>query len=310
MKVLVGVDGSPNSFAAVQLAGRLLSPNRDELILVYASPGALFEGEPLDAGVLERARSSLSRAIFEEAAARLPSDWKSRAGHHEVPGWANVALLGAIDRLQADMVVVGFRGTSLFERFVLGSVSRAIVYSATVPVLVVKSEIDGSTPTEDPAGAARGNFQTLIAYDGQAVAERIAALAGRISWPAGTVGTVMTVVPPMFVAELPEWLRHMERDPDVAAMADAWQAEHDQSVDAARRALVDFQKTLPDCFASGDPLVAQGRPAEKLLEELHSAPYDVAIVGNRGTGRVERLLLGSTSEQLLSKSPCSVLIVR
>ena len=35
------------------------------------------------------------------------------------------ALLEAIEKHHADMIAVGFRGTSLFERFVLGSVSRA-----------------------------------------------------------------------------------------------------------------------------------------------------------------------------------------
>ena len=38
MKVLIGVDGSSNSFAAVEFVGRLLSAERDELVLLYAVP--------------------------------------------------------------------------------------------------------------------------------------------------------------------------------------------------------------------------------------------------------------------------------
>ena len=38
MKVLIGVDGSSNSFAAVEFVGRLLSAERDELVLLFATP--------------------------------------------------------------------------------------------------------------------------------------------------------------------------------------------------------------------------------------------------------------------------------
>jgi nucleotide-binding universal stress UspA family protein len=114
----------------------------------------------------------------------------------------------------------------------------------------------------------------------------------------------------MFIEELPDWLRHMTRDPDVAAMAAAWQNEHDESVQAARHELRQFQHKLPSCFAGNEPLVVEGRPVEKLLAKLHEAPFDLVIAGSRGSGSVERMLVGSTSEQLLAMAPCSVLIVR
>lgn len=38
MKVLIGVDGSPMSYVAVEFAGRLLSADKDEILLVYSPP--------------------------------------------------------------------------------------------------------------------------------------------------------------------------------------------------------------------------------------------------------------------------------
>jgi nucleotide-binding universal stress UspA family protein len=269
--------------------------------------------EQLDESVLERARNSLSQVVYEEAVSRLPPAWQAKIQPPEPPGDnvpPSVALLEAIDKYHADMIAVGFRGTSLFERFVLGSVSRAIVYSAPVPVLVVKSEHAGDTRAEQPAGATELPFQALAAYDGPAVGKLLAAAAGKISWPEGALGTVMTVVRPMHLTELPDWLLPATRDPDVAAMADAWRKEHEQSVEAARDELKRFQQQLPPCFAQRAPIVAEGRPADTLLEKLHQEPFDLVMMGSRGSGAISELLVGSTSAQVLAKGPCSVLIVR
>ena len=99
-------------------------------------------------------------------------------------------------------------------------------------------------------------------------------------------------------------------DPDVAAMADAWKKEHEQNVEAARAELEKFQSQLPAGFSKRKCLVVEGRPADKLLAELNRQKFDLVIVGNRGRGNVARLLLGSTSAEVLAKAPCSVLIVR
>lgn len=314
MKVLVGVDGSSNSFAAVRFVGRLLVPDRDEIMLLYAAPQATLVGdEQLDESVIERARAGLSRAVFEEAVSRLRSHWQTKVAPPEPIGdgrAAGAALLEAIGRHQADMIAVGFRGTSLFERFVLGSVSRAIVHSAPVPVLVVKSESPADARAEHPAGAANPPFQMLAAYDGPEVGARIAAVAGKLAWPPDSVGSVATVIPPMHLTELPDWLQKKTRDPDIAAMAAAWQKEHELSVQSARDELTQFVRMLPPCFAAREPIVAEGRPAEKLVEMLRRQPFDLVMMGSRGSSPVKQLLIGSTSSQVLAEAPCSALIVR
>lgn len=314
MKVLVGVDGSSNAFAAVRFLGRLLSPEHDALVMVYAVPETSFaDAETLDETVADRARTALSRAVFDEAVSRLPPAWQAKVSPLEAVSDGHspsTALLEAIERHGADMIAVGFRGTSLIERFMLGSVSRAVVHSARIPVLVVKSESPSDVEAERPAGAAEPPFQALAAYDGPQAGKQIAAVINKIDWPADAVGSVMTVVRPLFLTELPDWLRTKARDPDVAAMADAWRKEHEQSIEAARRELRAFQQTLPPCFAENEPIVAEGRAVEKLLAELRSRPFDLVIMGSRGSGPVERLLVGSTSAQVLTSGPCSVLIAR
>ncbi len=119
----------------------------------------------------------------------------------------------------------------------------------------------------------------------------------------------MTVVQPMFVCQLPDWVKR-QRDPDVAAMASAWEVEHQQNLQAARVELEQFRSTLPGCFAKHELIVAEGRPAEEILAQIREKAIDLAVLGSRGRGSLKRLLLGSTSEQVLREAPCSVLIVR
>src|SRR3954468_20626506 len=123
MKVLIGVDGSSNSFAAVEFVGRLLSVEHDELVLLFATPAISFEDDRLDPAIEERARSALSRTVLEAALERLAPAWQQRAVQREAKGSASAALLDAIESEKADLIAVGFRGTSvILEEFMLGSV--------------------------------------------------------------------------------------------------------------------------------------------------------------------------------------------
>lgn len=54
--------------------------------------------------------------------------------------------------------------------------------------------------------------------------------------------------------------------------------------------------------------VVQGHPAEVLLRAAKDA--DLLVVGSRGLGGFEGMLLGSVSTQVLHHSPCPVLVVR
>ena len=227
-----------------------------------------------------------------------------------LPARQALALLEAIETEKADLIAVGFRGTSgTMLDLMLGSVSRAIAHSAKVPALVVKSGPVTDEPAKQSPGPATKQMHVLTTYDAPEYAERAARLLKELTWPKETRGWIMTVVRPMFLATMPDWVKR-QRDPDVAAMASAWEAEHQQNLQSARNELEQFRATLPGCFANGEPIVAEGRAPEKILAEVREKGIDLVVMGSRGRGSLQRLLLGSTSEQVLREAPCSVLIVR
>jgi nucleotide-binding universal stress UspA family protein len=152
-------------------------------------------------------------------------------------------------------------------------------------------------------------MHVLVTCDPSQSVQPAVELLKRFSWPPETRGWVMTVVKPMFVTQLPEWVQR-QRDPDVAAMASAWEQEHQQNLQAAHVELEKFRSALPKCFVEQETIVSEGRPPEEILVQIREHAIDLAVLGSRGRGSFQRLLLGSTSEQVLREAPCSVLIVR
>ncbi|MBI5965087.1 MAG: universal stress protein [Chloroflexi bacterium] len=56
--------------------------------------------------------------------------------------------------------------------------------------------------------------------------------------------------------------------------------------------------------------IIEGDAAEAIIDVATTRRSDVIVMGSRGLGRLVGLLLGSTSQKVLSHAPCPVLIVR
>ena len=54
----------------------------------------------------------------------------------------------------------------------------------------------------------------------------------------------------------------------------------------------------------------EGNPAETILDVARSRSSDLIIMGARGMGKLPGLLLGGTSQKVLSLAPCPVMIIR
>jgi nucleotide-binding universal stress UspA family protein len=293
MRILVGVDGSEAALDAVRMVAGLVDPAAD-LLALYYSP------RDLERRVPAASRSIIggaAAAVFDDARDALPAEVARTAEFIQSDSAAAVGLLATASSWKADMVVVGAKGHGAIESMLLGSVSRAVVHGANLPVLVVRST------------AAKDRGLKLLVCHHPASAASIAKAVGHMHWPAGTQATVIGVAESMLAGPLPSWLETRVRDPDTASVAKAWQAEHDAEVTALGGTLAAFTATLPATLRSAKTAVAQGNPGEKILEHAAADHTDLIVLGRTPADAFSRWLLGSTSEAVLTHATASVLIV-
>ena len=137
--IVVGVDGSANAEAALEVAAAEARLRNEPLRVVAAweVPSTVYGGgfAPVDTDVFDSFRDR-ARAVAEEAAktaAEKAPDVQCEAIVEE--GDAATVLLGQAEG--ATLIVVGTRGLGGFKSFLLGSVSQRVVHHAPCPVLVV-----------------------------------------------------------------------------------------------------------------------------------------------------------------------------
>jgi len=142
-RILVGVDGSAGSAAALRWAARLALAAGAEVVAVHVLDPSAEDVRPL----------GLPRAIFNEADWReavgeeLDATWcepLARAGvRHRtrvVEGRPGPCLAEVAGQEHADLVVTGHRGLSGLAELLHGSVSAYLTHHAPCPVAVVPPE--------------------------------------------------------------------------------------------------------------------------------------------------------------------------
>ena len=143
--ILVCYDGSPSAKHALTVAQAALAPGPATLLHVWNPPFPAADSfgladapsgqslDELEQFTLERAQLILRQGqelaremefVIEPRLARSgPSLWKT--------------ILDTAADLNADLIVVGTRGTTAVQSALLGSVSNAVVHHSDRPVLVV-----------------------------------------------------------------------------------------------------------------------------------------------------------------------------
>lgn len=141
MNVLIGVDDSPFSKAAIDQVTKMPWPAGTKFHIVSASaPVFIGPGEAAAPGAIAELieqQEKFHRGIADKAAARIQAAGFS-ATAKMVPADPRGALIDVAKRLPADLIVVGSHGRSGFTKLLLGSVATHVVTHAPCSVLVVK----------------------------------------------------------------------------------------------------------------------------------------------------------------------------
>ena len=136
-RILVGVDGSPHSIAALRWALRHAESMSGEVVALfcwqlpfYGMPGG-FDRDELEARAEALLRQTVETAVPQPRVPLLTV---------VAEGDATEALIEASK--DASLLAVGTRGRTLFAGLMLGSVSQGCSAHANCPVVLVKKSDD------------------------------------------------------------------------------------------------------------------------------------------------------------------------
>ena len=146
MKILVAIDGSPCSDAAVEEVARRPWPENSSVRVLTAfepvtppTPEAwalpMTYVEEMDAALRDQARICVDRAL-EKLRPKLAKSIELDG--RVAPGSPRSVILEEAENWNADLIVVGSHGYRAWERFLLGSVSQSVVSHAKCSVEVVR----------------------------------------------------------------------------------------------------------------------------------------------------------------------------
>jgi nucleotide-binding universal stress UspA family protein len=143
-------------------------------------------------------------------------------------------------------------------------------------------------------------MRVLLAVDGSAAADVAVDLVQATPWPDGSAIHVLEAVGTaamIFGGPMP-----------AAAYVDV---ELEAKLrDTARATLDGLRDRLERPGVTVSTAVVSGRAATAIIDAAHSLEVDLVVVGSRGYGLIERMLLGSVSAEVVDHAPCPVLVAR
>lgn len=279
--IIVGVDASEPAAHAAALGWRLAQLGAAPCHLVHAvqDPWAAFatlevpdRATLIADAQLEQARQDVAAALRDVVPATAVTGITLRTG-----GAATV-LREEVERLGAELVVLGGKHHSTLGRWFGGSTSLNVVRTTQVPVLVTAGVPTTFRRVLAAVDLSEAAAPTLAAA--QTYAEQFGAALRAIS--------VFEPLPTIPEAMSPVNVEEYYRLEEELLQEDVWPL--------VRR-------------PGAETLVRYGMAVETLLREAAEWGADLLVVGSHGRGWAERMLLGSVTERLLNYLPTSLLVV-
>jgi len=134
----------------------------------------------------------------------------------------------------------------------------------------------------------------LIAHDGSKSSEKALKQAFEIADRFSSSVTVISVVPELYLTELMEM--------DRLRILETLTEEAQKIMDKIKSKAVGSKPVKT--------IVAQGNPAEEILETAKKIKADLIVTGSHGRHGAQKFLLGSVSSKIIDHAPCTVLVVK
>jgi nucleotide-binding universal stress UspA family protein len=293
-KIVCTTDFSDSSNMAVDYAIALAKEFRAKLYLshVIDLPSVGMYGDAFSYPVGQQDRIvEYSRGYLQKLVGDTPVDWEPliQMGH------AAAEITRLAKEKCVDMVISGTHSRSGLKRFLLGSITGSLLRTLPCPLLVVRGpELGFVSPDKRELRLRRILIGCDFSSDSHLALQYGLSLAQE------------------FQSEL--YLAHVIEPPvyeDIIKRSIESEEEFQQ--DLRVRLNDKLKSVVPDEAKNWcDPVTTllAGQPHEELIKYAVVHSINLIVMGFRGHGLVETLLVGSTADRVVHRAACPVLLVR
>jgi nucleotide-binding universal stress UspA family protein len=296
-RIVVAVDFSAESQAAVEQAMNVARKNGAELVLLHVcgvpdKPNEVPDSMRATLNVYEdmlREQLAEVRRQLDDLGAQL-SGQGVEISHVVREGFPDTAIVETARELHADLVVTGSHGRTGFARFLMGSVAERVVRLSDVPVLVARQ---GDS-------AAGGYHRIAVAVDFSDITDEVLSTALAVSARGAQIDVLHAweMSPLSYQAMVP-----------VKAAQDLVQPLKDslRGVATERGAELITRHEKEDVTITFHAV--EGRPGDVVEDWLKDHPVSLIVTGSHGRRGLRRFILGSVAENIVRHSSCSAIVV-
>ncbi len=274
--VLVGVDGSRASLAAVDWAAQLGADTGAPLTLCLVVPDDPSFGLPADPSIAEDVRERGKTALHQAREHALRSQPHANLAIELVSGQPAATLCDMAARAQ--LLVVGSHGTGWFDRLLIGSTSTQV--AAHAPGIVVVTRMEGR----------RVDGPVLVGVDASAQSQ------AALEFGFQTAARLDRGLLALHAYGAPASALALRKEPAVAGRLAA--------TELLDEALAPWIGKFPGVRVRRE--VQQGSASRILVQTSINAA--LVALGSRGRGGFAGLALGSVSQHVLALASCPVAI--
>ena len=206
---------------------------------------------------------------------------------------APAAILDYVADHDIDLVVMGTAGRRGLRRILLGSVAGKVVQLAPCPVMTIREV--------EPSRAPERIEKVLAPIDFSEPAERALKIAFEIAARHGAMLQLVHVIEDF--ANFPSFYRSSLPEGDIR---DILGPEVEKQLQALVRELSRGRSDAPPTTVV--PL--QGKSSVAIVDYAESEESDLIVISTRGLTGLQRILVGSTTERVISLARCPVLAVK
>lgn len=292
--LMVPLDGSPLSEAAIPMAAALARHGRVTIHLVSVPPPAPWAPRmPADVTeALERDASEQARQYLASKAAEMGTCFGLEATPVVLDGAPAEALAHYARSHEIGLIVMTTHGRSGLGRLWLGSVADRLLRRATTPILLLRSK-------HQPQHTELRHV--LVALDGspasETVLERALALVSLYPEACCSLAQIIEPPSPQFteLVAYPEFL-----DPELVSRQQASAKKDLERLSGSARKLgMSVTTHTPVSLTVGSAV----------LELAHELGCDLIAIGTHGRRGLERALLGSVADKVIRGATQAVLVV-